>query len=152
VFDIRLLPEIPIEMDEGQSLMWGSLQIADFREDFVVSLFDWTPVACRQQWREAAERLVKGEPKSAFVTSFVPPTDGSHFEWWTCYGVKEIVYVQNQLRFYEQLASPFNLDSLYDYVADRKTVSEDDGSPISEWQMPVQWMRDFLIQSAGEGR
>jgi len=151
VFDIRLLPEIPIEIDEGESLMWGNLQIGDFKETFVASLFDWTPGTYRRQWREAAERLVNGESKSAFVTSFVPPTHAGHFEWWKCYRVNEIVYVQNQLRFYEQLASPFHLDSLNDYVTDRSTVSEDDGSPISEWQMPVHWIRDFLIRSAREG-
>ena len=131
--------------------MWGNLQIGDFKERFVASLFDWTPEAYRQQWRDAAERLVNGESKSAFVTSFVPPTDGGHFEWWKCYGVGEIIYVQNQLRFYEQLTSPFHLDSLYDYVPDRETVSADDGSPISEWQIPKHWIRDFLIRDAGRG-
>jgi hypothetical protein len=138
-------------MDEGEPLVYGNLQIGDFRETFVASLLDWTPEAYRQQWREAAERLVNGESKSAFVTSFAPPTDAGHFEWWPCYGVYEIVYVQNQFRFYEQLASSFHLDSLYDYVADRKTVSEADGAPISEWQIPLHWIRDFLIRSAGEG-
>lgn len=70
---------------------------------------------------------------------------------WKCRDVNEIVYVQNQLRFYEQPASPFRLDSLYDYVADRKTVRENDGAPISEWQMPFHWIRDFLTRSAVDG-
>src|SRR5580658_2066531 len=108
---------MPIEIDEEESpMMYGGLQIGDFYENFMASLFEWTPEMYRQQWIDAAERLVNGESKSAFVTSFVPPTDSGNFWWWKCYRVDETVYVQNQLRFYDQLASPFHLDLLYDFV------------------------------------
>lgn len=148
MFDICLLPEIPIEMDEGEPLIWGTLQIGDFSERFVASLFEWSAERYRQQWAEAAQRLVDGDPKSAFVTSFLSPENAGHFEWWPCYKVNEIVFVQNQLRFYEQLTSPFRIDALYDYISDRKIVSEDGSSSVSEWQMPIRWIRDFLTRNA----
>jgi hypothetical protein len=60
------------------------------------------------------------------------------------------VYLQNQLRFYKQIRSPFLVDALYRYVADRKTVSDDDGEPISEWQLPLQSMREFLQRNRSQ--
>jgi len=152
MFDIRFSKEIPDDLEDGVSLAYGQIQIGDFQEIFVASLFDWTKEAYCRQWLEAAERLVKGESKSAFVSSFVPPKNAHHFVWWPSYRIDEVVYVQNQLRFYEQLASPFEVASLYDFVVDRKRVSEDEGSPISEWELPIQWVRDFLIRVEGENR
>ena len=143
MFDIRLSTNTPDEADEAPAL-WGRIQIGSFTEDFIAYLSDWTPEQYRRQWLEAAGRLVSGESKSAFVTMFVSPKNGGHFEWWPCYRVGEIVYLQNQLRFYEQIASPFLIESLYEYVSDRKTISDDDGTPISEWEVPLRWILDFV--------
>jgi hypothetical protein len=101
------------------------VRIGDFNETFIASLTDWTPEQYRRQWQEAAQRLVDGGLKSAFVTSFLSPNKSFYFVWWPCYRSGEAVYVRNQLRFYDQMPSPFVVDALYDYVADRKTVSED---------------------------
>jgi hypothetical protein len=147
MFDIRLSSDAPAGPDDGVSAVYGRLQIGEFQETFVASLSHWCQSQYLQQWREAAQRLIDGEAKSAFVTSFVPPSHALHFVWWPCYLSDETVYVQNQLRFYEQLPSPFDVDSLYDYIEDRKTVSADDGALISEWQMPLEWLRDFLRRS-----
>jgi hypothetical protein len=149
MFDIRLSTETPDEVEVGAAV-YGQIQIGSFNETFIASLSDWPPDRYRRQWLEAAERLVTGESKSAFVSSFVSPRDGMYFVWWPCYRVGEIVYVQNQLRFYEQLPSPFHENALYNYVADRRTVSEDEGSPISEWELPLLSIRDFLNGSARE--
>ncbi len=91
-----------------------------------------------------SSRLVDGASKSAFVTSFVPRSPGDFLVWWPCYLSGELVYVQNQLGFYDQLPADFAVDAIYDFVGDRQTVSKDDGAPISEWRMPLQWVRDFL--------
>jgi hypothetical protein len=143
-FDIRLSDEVPKEPEEGPFwALYGSIQIGEFEETFVASLLTWSPNRYEEQWREAAKRLVDGEPKSAFVTSFVPPQPGDYFEWWKCYLCGEIVRVQNQLRFYDQLPSSFTADALYDFIPDRKVFSEE-GSPISEWEVPLQSIREFL--------
>jgi hypothetical protein len=60
------------------------------------------------------------------------------------------VYLQNQLRFYEQVASLFAVESLYEYVSDRKTASDHDGTPVSEWELPLQWIRDFANRDVAE--
>jgi len=93
--------------------------------------------------QEACRRLVNGESKSAFVTSFVSPQLSFYFMWWVCYREGEAVYIQNQMMHYEQLPSAFVPESLYDYVEDRKTVT-DEGLQVSEWKMPLQWVREFL--------
>jgi hypothetical protein len=142
-FDIRLSTDVLNEEGEAPAL-WGRIQIGSFIEDFIAYLCDWTPEQYRRQWLEAAERLVNGESKSAFVTMFVSPKNGGHFVWWPCYRVGEIVYLQNHLRFYEQIASPFAVESLYEYVSDRKTVSDNNVTPISEWEVPLGWIQDFV--------
>jgi hypothetical protein len=141
VFDIRVTTEVPDELD----IMYGTIQIGDFNEMFTASLSDWAPEHYERQWQEAAQRLVDGELKSAFVTSFLLPSNSFYFVWWPCYRSGETVYVHNQLRLYEQIQSPFCVEALYDYVPDRETVNED-GMKISEWQMPLEWVRAFAKQ------
>ncbi len=149
MFDIRLSTNALDEADAAPAL-WGRIQIGSFTEDFIAYLCDWTPDQYRRQWLESAERLVNGESKSAFVTMFVSPKNGGHFGWWPCYRVGEIVYLQNQLRFYEQITPPFAVELLYEYVSDRKTVSDDEGTPISEWEVPLGWLRDFVNRNLPE--
>ena len=147
MFDIRLSTDTPDEMNEGAAV-YGQIQLGDFKETYIASLSDWAPEQYRRQWLEAAKRLVGGEPKSAFVTSFVSPKHGRYFVWWPCYRVGDTVYIQNQLRFYEQIGSPFDDDRLYSYVADRQRVSEDNAAPISEWEVPLPLIRDFLSRAS----
>jgi CdiI N-terminal domain len=149
VFSIRLTSEVPDELEDGVAAVYGNIQIGDFHETFIASLCEWSDERYASQWQEAAHRLVNGESKSAFVTSFVPPDKSLYFVWWPCYRIGETVYVQNQMRFYEQLPSPFLVNALYDYVADRKVVSEDDGTAISEWELPLEWLRDFVRRGVG---
>jgi hypothetical protein len=116
MFDIQLTDEAPPELDGGVSALYGSIEIGDFKEKFVVSLVEWTPERYERQWREAAKRLLEGFAKSAFVTSFVSPRGSFYFVWWVCFRIRETVHIQNQLRFYEQLPGPFSVDALYDYI------------------------------------
>jgi hypothetical protein len=143
MFDVRLSTDTLDEVDEAQGL-WGRIQIGSFTEDFIAYLCDWAPEQYRRQWLEAADRLVNGESKSAFVTTFVSPRNGGHLVWWPCYRIGETVYLQNQLLFYQQISSPFAIEALYEYVSDRKTASDDDGTPISEWAVPLNWIHDFM--------
>jgi hypothetical protein len=69
------------ELEEGTSAVCGSIQIGDFKETFIVELSEWSTRHYELQWREAAERLVCGEAKSAFVTSFLPPSKSFYFVW-----------------------------------------------------------------------
>lgn len=144
IFDIRLSAEVPEEPEEGPSwALYGSIQIGEFKEIFVASFQAWSPTQYEEQWREAAKRLVDGETKSAFVTGFIPPSSGGGFEWWPCYLCGENVRFQNQLRFYDRLPSSFTEDDLYDFIDDREVLSEE-GSPISEWEISLQSIREFL--------
>jgi len=145
MFDICLSTEIVQDVDDGVSnAVYGSIAIGEFRETFIASLSTWSPTLYERQWQEAAQRLVNGESKSAFITFFVSPGAGNSFMWWPCYLSGEVIHVQNQLRFYDRLPRSFTIDALYDFVEDRKLVSDDGVTKLSEWQMPIEWMREFL--------
>jgi len=45
--------------------------------------------------------------------------------------------------FMSRSLPPFMIESLYEYVSDRRTAS-DDGMPISEWEVPLRWIRAFV--------
>jgi hypothetical protein len=127
-----------IDAEQIGRCVYGNIRIGDFWEDFVASLGEWSPEDYRLQWRQAGLRLLNGESKSAFVTSFSNPNRADLFEWWPCYRCDDVVIVRSQFRFYDQLPSPFSLDLLYTYIEDRTN------DPASEWQMPIQWVRGFV--------
>jgi hypothetical protein len=58
---------VDLHLERGGFVYWGTIQIGSFNEDFIAYLCDWTPEQYRRQWLEAANRLVKGESKSAFA-------------------------------------------------------------------------------------
>jgi hypothetical protein len=122
--------------------VYGRILIGDFSERFVASLADWSPADYETHWLESARRILSGQVRSAFVTSFVGPDKAPNLTWWPSYRVGDVVYVQNQLLFYQQLQQPFTPDRLYECVKERETVSED-GEEISEWEMPLNWLADF---------
>jgi hypothetical protein len=144
MFDISLTTVHPEDPDDGVSEreVYGQIQIGDFSESFVASLAVWSPLQYEEQWREAAKRLVDGHLKSAFVTSYVAPNVIDW--WWPCYLSGETVYIHNQLCFSAELFSDFKIEALYDFVGDRKIVDDDRGEAISEWQVSLDSMREFL--------
>jgi hypothetical protein len=125
----------------------GFIQIGNFKEEFCIAMEPWSPGTYEKQWREGLERILDGEAKSAIVTSFTlpsdPPCPSDHYVWWPLYSNGEIVYVHNQLKFYEHLDADFDESKLYEYIDERTTVTED-GDQISEWHMPKEWIRKFL--------
>lgn len=150
MYDIRLTTEAA-DFAEGASAVYGSIRIGNFEEAFIASLDEWAPERYELQWLDGARRLVAGERTSAFVTSFLPPNKSPYFVWWPSYRIDETVYVQNQLRFYGQLNEQFDVGALYQYVPTRKTVN-DEGEKISEWSMPIEWLRAFVNRRDAYGR
>lgn len=144
MFDIELTTKIPA-LEEGESLVYGRIQIGDFVEDFVANLAEWSPAHYELQWREAAERLANGETKSAFVVSFTPE---DCVVWWPCYRIGETVFIQNHFLFYKRHPS-FSIEHMYEHVKDRETLSDDGVTPISEWELPLDWIRDFIKRRPG---
>jgi hypothetical protein len=145
VFDIFLTCQLVEEPDRGFKAVYGQIQIGDFCETFVASLACWDQIQYAQHWASAVSRIMEGQERSALVTSFLEPSLSHHLVWWPMYRDRDVVYIQNQLLFFDQLAQPFSSKHLWDFVGERRQWSDDD-QKISEWALPIQSMEAYLLR------
>jgi hypothetical protein len=96
------------------------------------------------QWLRSLERLVAGDMKVTLITQYVNPAESSNLEWWALYrGEHDLVYVQNHLRFYDQLGGDFSVVDANRFLQERITANED-GNRISEWEVPFTDIKLFV--------
>ncbi|WP_422368787.1 hypothetical protein [Pelagibius sp.] len=128
---------------EGELVALGSLKIGEFRESFHASLSYWGRDRYLTQWREALERLIKGAPRSALVTSMHSPATTNLIRWWPLYRIGDNAHFQEQVLFMNQLEQPFEEADLYRLVPPRETTSED-SERLSEWALNLTAIETFL--------
>jgi hypothetical protein len=128
---------------DGDVVALGFLTIGQFHESFHASLSYWDRERYLLQWREALERLIEGEDRSALVTSMYDPGAAGYIFWWPLYAVGDSIHVQNHVLFLNDLVEPFDEAELYRFVRERETVSED-GQAISEWTVALSVIETFL--------
>ncbi len=128
---------------EGQLVALGSLNIGEFHESFHASLSYWDRDSYLAHWIEALTRLVRGESRSALVTSMYNPATANLIRWWPLYRVGENTHFQEQVLILSQLEPPFEEADLYRFVPLRETASED-GERLSEWTLNLTAIEDFL--------
>jgi hypothetical protein len=96
----------------------------------------WERHDYERQWLEAARRLVVGSSRTGFFT------DAFRF-WWTAYRDGEHVYVQEMFIGTERYQPEFGAPVPYHLIEDRRTHTGD-GDPISEWEITMDDVRDFV--------
>jgi hypothetical protein len=143
MFDIHLADEVVHDTDAGVTALYGKIHLGACAETFVSSLVCWGRVGYERQWDAAIQRLLAGAAVSALITSYVEPSMSNHLMWWPLYREGKVVYVQNQMLFFDQLNAQFSPDVSWESVRERKSTNVD-GSKISEWKFGVQDLQDFL--------
>ena len=128
---------------EGDLMVSGSLKIGDFREDFHASLSYWNRDDYLSQWKDALNRLSQGERRSAIVTAMYDPKTANFIFWWVMYLNGDVVYIQNQVLFLEELERPFYESELYSFIPERETHTEE-GEPISEWVIGISAIKECV--------
>lgn len=84
-FGLFFEPDRPVPSDHPVSdpAIYGSIQIGDFREPFVSSLYYWSAERYVEQWRDAARSLVDQKMDTAFITEITGlPPETHHLFWW----------------------------------------------------------------------
>ena len=84
MFDIDLPPEV--HSDEGARFYEGRFVLGEHSERFLAAA-KWDVSRYKTQWRAAAQELLNGAGRAAFVTSFVHPDANQNFIW--AHGVSE---------------------------------------------------------------
>lgn len=143
MFDIRLTSERLQEPKGRANGVYGKIYLEDHYETFSTSLEYWEPREYIESWRAELRRLVDGASTAALITSYHPPRPGDFWFWWPLYRIGDIVYIQEQMLFFDQLPAPFRADRPSESLMARETIT-DEGARISEWQTTVTEIEAFL--------
>ncbi len=114
----------------------GQITIDEFQETFDAPLQHWRREGYLAHWLEAADRLIAGAERSAFVTSMNVPEHANFIVWWPAYRRGQVVLVQQQVLFMDRLSGPFSEAHLFDFVPDHLEVDED-GERVSQWDTSI---------------
>ena len=129
-------PSVPFAM--------GRIVAGGLDEGFASTLYEWSKRDYEVQWLRSLERFINGDKKTVLITQYLEPAESSNLEWWALYrGDDDLVYVQNQLRFCDQLGKGFTVAEANKFLGERITVNED-GNRISEWEVPFSEIRLFV--------
>jgi len=128
--------------DRATPAAGGVLVLGDANEHFTASLHQWSKEDYQRQWRHAVEVLLRGKDRAALITEYLGPEIATHLEWWPMYLVREKVFLQNHLLFYDQLPRPFSVKNAFSFLRDRHTTNEE-GEIISEWSVSLSEVEAF---------
>lgn len=123
-------------LDGEENFIVGKIQIGEFNETFTSSLSYWNKISYLNQWKVGLTRICDGNDKSCLVISMFDPSSANFIFLWTLYLDQNIVHLQNQILFLDQLDKPFSELNLYEFISDRENIS-DEGDKISEWDVNV---------------
>lgn len=136
-------------VDGGERFQVGEIQLGKFHETFMASLSYWTKLDYLIQWKVALIRICNGNDRSCLITSMFDPSIANFIFWWTLYLDGNIVHIQNQILFLDELDKPFLELNPYESIRTRKTVS-DEGDKISEWDVDVDDIKVYLDLQTGD--
>lgn len=139
-FDIRFVQDG--EAGPPPGCCFGEIRIESFRELFVSGITFWGREDYERQWTGAASRILTGD-RTAMIVSLSDPSSANFVRWWAMYREREVVFIQEQLCFLDELTEKFDPDMVDKFVRPRETTSED-GQAISEWSIAVSAVREFL--------
>lgn len=140
MFDISLGDEAPQLQDEGYATQLGEIVLGDYRDTFLAPLDQWSVTEYRKSWLEAAEQLVAGADRSGFFTQ-------ANWMRWVLYREGEKVFVQEHILFELDVDTQVLIKTPAHLIRDRRTTDDDDGEAVSEWEITMAAVRDFVARA-----
>ncbi len=142
-FDICFLTdEFPPDAPFGR---FGRITIGTFRERFLIDTTWWTQREYERQWIDAMTQVLANEV-SALVTSIAARSSSPIVRWWAMYPVGDLVVLQDQLFFQDQIDEPFVASMTGRFVRPRETVA-DTGEPVSEWSIDRAALQNHVFKA-----
>src|SRR5207248_2656186 len=130
VFDISFQAAARRVGNGAESESDGKITIGNHSETFTASHAVWERRRYETQWREAADRILDGEP-ACFVVDLAGGQADYRGESWNVWPEGEVAVVQNQLL----LAGEFDPDDLYAFLDALPRRVTEDGHRVSTWRM-----------------
>jgi hypothetical protein len=141
MFSIELVG--PVVAAYGELANAGRITLGDWVEDFTCPLSHWSRADYQAQWIAGARRLVAGDASSCFVTAMRRSPDEGSILLWPAYRDENSVHFQQKLVLPETVLGKFDPLNPYAQVGVRHRFC-DDATPISEWDVPLREVADFL--------
>ena len=143
MFDIRFLDAPPEVREEGGFGLWGEITLGAYREKFLAPTTLWSRDRYEQQWREAADRLLRGAERTAFVTA-------AWQFWWTMATQGEAVLVQEEILTgdrVEPLGPVLDPDVVPYELLEPVRLRSEDGDEISTWRVTLADVEAFAARN-----
>lgn len=152
-FSIKIID--PRERKSYSVYCIGEIQIGDFKEPFDMALKYWSKQDYEKQWQEGIERL-KTHDQSCLVTTVMFTKTTPLAILWVLYKDGDIVHIQNKALFRSRFITmlknkPFTIQTCYNFITPRKTISDSTGMKISEWDIPLEAVIKYKVPSSNSG-
>jgi hypothetical protein len=146
IFSIDFLNDAKPTAVLEELCLYGNISVGEFSERFASPVGFWRAEDYRDQWQWVLGTLEDDHPK-CLVTAMRDPRLATLIEVWPVYRVEEIVFFQHRIIFCNDIGKSADLGTIYDAIGARETRS-DDGTPISEWSVPMGSIQHFLRLNA----
>lgn len=143
MFNLKSISEPYWSAERNERVLRGRITLGDFSEEFESSLSYWAQADYEQQWLEAARRIKAGQTKSAFIVDMYNPSKTPFIMWWPIWRRDNTILVQNQLLLFRNLTVAYESTNPYIHIGERTTKNEN-GEAISEWQLTLKDIQDFI--------
>jgi len=147
LFDIHFIVG---EVVPSSECRYGEICIGTFRERFSCDVSFWGASRYERQWLEAAERIANGT-SGVFIVSITDPNNSNFIRWWAAYREGDVVILQEQVCFLDELSQGFNVDRPEEALQPRETVAEE-GQQISEWTTSLSALQAFVHRGVSDLR
>jgi hypothetical protein len=151
MFWIGFTDEPLLDAELGEVGQVGLLKLGTHEERFVAHLEEWQRDEYAEHWRVALVRALKGVP-SALVTDMWTPVQSSHLVWWPLWRIGGDLVFHNQLLFFHMhgINGPHvDIEKLFPLIGEHLSRN-DEGTPLSEWRVPVADVQTFLTSNPGQ--
>jgi hypothetical protein len=144
MFNLQFVSEQTRSSERNEVVIRGQITLGEFSEAFEASLSYWLPSDYEQHWLEAARRIADGHAESAIITNMYDPSNSAFIVWWPMWRINQTIYVHNQLLFLDRLSSVLSPSDPYMHIGERY-VQNEEGEKISEWQIGMEDIQNFIL-------
>ncbi len=132
------------ELDK-KKIGYGTITIGDFIERFECDFSFWNKHDYKIQWREAIDRIKRGENISCFITSMRDPDTANFIVLWPIFREGDVMFFRNRLLFLDSIEGSLKAEDPYCHIAERETTTEGD-LKASEWEIHINDLLTFHEQ------
>jgi hypothetical protein len=97
----------------------------------------------RRSWLQGLLSVLEGNDYAALITSLSNPRTANFITWWPFYRALSMLHFQEHLLFLDDLSTPFDVNDPFCHVP-KYRIANDEGDPISEWNVSVDDVRIFV--------